>query len=74
MAKVLQWKIVRVLLFLFKPGKKFEQRFQGGSSQAAWILALAKPSEYKPSYVMKISVCVNIPVKPVACTIDNWWS
>jgi hypothetical protein len=24
---------------LFKPGKKSEQRFQGGSSQATWILA-----------------------------------
>jgi hypothetical protein len=26
--------ITRFLLFLFKPGKKSEQRFQGGSSQA----------------------------------------
>jgi hypothetical protein len=37
-AKVLNRKIIRILFFLFKPGKKSEQRFQGGSSQATWIL------------------------------------
>jgi len=67
-AKILYRKIIRFLLFLFKPGKKIwtkiSMRFKPShmnTSLARWILA--KPSEYKPSYVTKISAIITSPSK-----------